>query len=180
MTTEVFIRELVQLLARLDKGMLEFEDPPPEGVADGLIQAVLAFGEQALPALHAALLDEDGALHIIRALTSIGSPTSTLPLIEFHEHRCSYDSGLAAIQALRSLKTEPAYLYFAEQLSRYGRGDQHAFETRKEAVVACAALQEWEDQRAVAPLTLARGVDDDGYGIREAAHRALEAYGLGS
>jgi hypothetical protein len=35
MSAEAFISDLAHLLARLDRGMLEFEEPPPQLVGGG-------------------------------------------------------------------------------------------------------------------------------------------------
>ncbi len=119
MPTDNFIRDLARLLMRADRGMLEFEEPPPEALAQGLMQALSAFGEQAVPAIHAVLAEAwsqgDGGseAHLVDVLAELGNSSSVPYLIELHEHHAYYLTSLAAIQALRQLKTEAAYVYLA-------------------------------------------------------------------
>jgi hypothetical protein len=57
MSTEAFIHDLALLLARLDRRMLEFEEPPPQLVGDSLVAALVAFGPQAVPIVHSVLTE---------------------------------------------------------------------------------------------------------------------------
>jgi HEAT repeat protein len=179
MSAEAFISDLAHLLARLDRGMLEFEEPPPQLVGDGLVTALVAFGPQAVAILHTVLTEvqaESGCLHLIDALGQIGDPTSAPILIQFHQNFSSFISALAAIQALRTLKTEVAYCYLGDVLTRYAEGDEHAIETCAELVVACQALAEWGDTRAIGPLEHALTIDDPVHDIQGAARQALATY----
>lgn len=177
MSTQRFIADLVALLCRLDRGTLEFEDPPPDGVNEGVMNAVAAFGEQALPDLHTALASAPGAdydpVHVIDTLAMIANSASAPYLIAFHGHG-TYISSAAAIIALREMKTESAYLYLAELLQRYAAGDHRAVETRLELVVCCNALGEWPDPRAIPALEKAVDLTDNYPGLHEAACEALE------
>ncbi len=51
MSRASFIRELVDLLLRMEGGMLEFEAPLPQQTEESLMTAVVAFGDEALPTL---------------------------------------------------------------------------------------------------------------------------------
>jgi len=89
MSTETFAHDLAHLLARLDRGMLEFEEPPPLPVGDGLVAALVAFGPQAVPIVHTVLTEvqaESGCLHLIDVLGQIGDPSSAAILIQFHKN----------------------------------------------------------------------------------------------
>lgn len=179
MSVEAFIADLAHLLARLDRGMLEFEEPPPEPVGDGLVAALVAFGPQAVAILHMVLTEvqaESSCLHLIDALGQLGDPTSAPLLIQFHQNFSSYSSALVAIQALRKLKTEVAYSYLGDILTRYAQGDEHVIETRAELLVACHALAEWGDTRAILPLEHALTIDDPVHDIHGAARQALSTY----
>jgi HEAT repeat protein len=109
-------------------------------------------------------------------LGQLGDPTSAPILIQFHKHFSSYDSAFAAIQALRMLKTEVAYQYLGDLLTCYADGDTHAIETSAELLVACRALVEWGDRRAIPLLEQALRIDDPVHDIRGAARDALATY----
>ena len=183
MPTDLFIRDLTELLLRVDRGMLEFEEPPPENVATGLMQALRAFGGQAVPIIHAVLTEhwsrkgEGNEAHLVDVIAEIGDPSSVPYLIELHTHHANYLTSLAAIQALRKLRTEAAYTYLAQLLMRYADGDHRAFQTMSEARTCCLAMDEWNDPRAVAPLQAALRIEADSvHRLQEAAEAALAQY----
>lgn len=179
MSTEAFIYDLAHMLARLDRGMLEFEEPPPREVSNGLVAALVAFGPQAVPTLHTVLAEvqaESDCCHLIDVLGQIGDPTSAPILIRFHKNFRSYASSLAAIQALRALNTNVAYCYLGDLLTHYAKGEAGVIETRAELLVACHALAEWGNPRAIPPLEHALTTDDPIHDIQGAARNALATY----
>jgi type IV secretory pathway VirJ component len=182
-STDLFIRDLTELLMRVDRGMLEFEEPPPENVATGLMQVLRAFGEQAVPVIHAVLREHwsqgDGGseAHLVDVIAEIGDASSVPFLIELHARHANYLTSFAAIQALRELRTEAAYTYLAQLLMRYGDGDHRVFQTMSEATTCCLAMDEWNDPRAVAPLQTALRIEAHSvHGIQEVAEAALARY----
>lgn len=157
-----FIKELLKLLVKIDGGMVEFSEPLPQGAAEGLVSAIASFGEEALPELHRLFADlppKTDFVYVIDVLGEIGSPLSAPFLIEYHSHYASYISGTAAIQALKKISTEPAYLYLGNLLIQYTSG-KPAFNTGAEIPVACEALGEWNDDRAIGFLEQATRIHD--------------------
>jgi HEAT repeat protein len=184
MATAEFINALAALVIRYDRGMLEFEDPPPDGVAEGLRRALVAFGARAVPVTHAALDEawsrgEDGGEQVIDVLADLGSPDSVPYLVEYHRHHANFITSLAAIQALKRLRDDTAYLYLAEMLTRYARDDAHAYQTKSEIFSACSAMGEWRDPRAIEPLTQAYAfaTTHGDVDIGKAAWAVLDHYG---
>jgi hypothetical protein len=176
MSTTAFIEDLVALLVRFDRGMLEFEEPPPEEARQGLANAVIAFADAAVPSLHAALVDgwsSDGVGPLlIDVLGEIGHGSSVPYLIEHHKSHADFMSGTAAMQALRKLRSNEGYEYMVEVLSRTAEGDWTAINTGHEVVVACRALAEWDDPRAIGALVQAATIRGS-FGMPEAAVEAL-------
>lgn len=156
-----FIHDLVDLLIRIDRGMLEFEAPLPIEAEEGIKVATAAFGEEALPLLH-KVVGEQKAENTLTSLTDvlgmIGDPTSVPYLIELHSKFADYESGLAAVQALRKIGTEDAYLYLNRQLMQYLAGEKYVFDSGIEIAVTCKALGEWRDERAIPALQQANGI----------------------
>ena len=178
MSTLGFIQDLVELLFRLDRGMLEFDAPPPEQAKEGISRAVNAFGEQAPPALHqrfAELPAEDGPV-VLDVLGEIASADSAPYIIDFHKHYADFLSGAAAISALRKLKADTGYAYLRNLLIRISRGDKKAFNTKLEFIIACQALAEWQNSVAVEPLKEAIHVVEAQGGAPEAVVQALARY----
>ena len=176
MSTTAFIKDLVALLVRFDRGMLEFEDPPPRQAEQGLADAVIAFADSAVPALHAALVAgwSSGGVGplLIGVLGEIGHASSVPYLIEHHKSHADFMSGTVAMQALRKLRSTEGYEYMAEVLARTAAGDWTAINTGHEVVVACMALAEWDDPRAIEALAQATAIRG-GFGMPEAAVEAL-------
>jgi hypothetical protein len=176
MSTAAFIEDLVALLVRFDRGMLEFEEPPPHEAGQGLADAVIAFADAAVPALHAALTDgwSSGGVGplLIDVLGEIGHASSVPYLIEHHRSHADYMSGTVAMQALRKLRSNEGYEYMAEMLARTAEGDWTAINTGHEVVVACMALAEWDDPRAIGALVQATKIRG-GFGMPAAAVEAL-------
>ena len=178
MSREDFIEALVRLLIRLDCGMLEFERPVPEGVREGIENAVVSFGHEAVATLHQALSDDatdSDPSSIVDALARIGEPESAKHIIEFHKEHSSYISGLTSVNALRVLRSEDGYLYLADLLRRASDGDSTGFNSGTEIIVACKALGEWNDIRAVPPLKKVLQLSDIP-GLAETAILALVVY----
>jgi hypothetical protein len=182
-STDLFIRDLAELLMRFDRGMIEFEEPPPEDVATGLMQALCAFGEQAVPTIHAVLSERwsqkggGSEVHLVDVIEKIGDVSSVPYLMELHAHHANFLTSLAAIQTLREFRTETAYTYLAQLLMRYADGDQRVFQTMSEARTCCLAMDEWNDPRAIAPLQAALRIEAHSVdGIQEAAKAALAHY----
>lgn len=183
MTTEAFIYDLAVLVARLDSKMLEFADPPPPAVGEGMTQALRAFGEQAVPIIHEVLAElwsrgEGGREeHLVEILGDIGDPSSISVVIEVQAHHANYLTGLVAIQSLRRFRQEEAYVYLAQSLTEYADGEDSVFETNEEARVCCLAMGEWGDLRAVAPLQKVLNMRADAsHAIHDAAKIALARY----
>lgn len=155
MGTANFIVDLVDLLVRIEHGMSEFEEPLPWAVKRSILQAVVGFGDSAVPVLHDALVKlehSDMAYgYLIDALGEIGNVTSVPHLIECHK-RGSYQTSAAAMQALRKLKSEEGYEYMGKALIEWVAGNKRAFNSALEIETACAALGEWNDTRAIEPL----------------------------
>ena len=180
MGTSAFIRDLVALLVRLDRGMLEFEEPLPRGVEVGIMDAVVALGDQALAALHEALTSswssDGGGARLIAVLGRIGNPASVPILIEHHRNHANFMSGSAAMSALRAIKADDGYAYMGECLVRWTEGDKRAFNTGFEKAIASSALGEWHDPRAIMPLMHATRIHDPGNNMPETAIRSLARY----
>lgn len=176
MSTVAFIKDLVALLARIDHGMLEFEEPLPDEVERGIKDAVIGFGEAALPALHQTLQESwsshSDLPHVIDVLGSIAHPSSIPYLIEQHRNHSSSMSGTAAIAALRKMQAPAGYDYIGGVLIRGGEGDATVFNTGHEAIVACAAMAEWDDPLALAALVQATNIRWP-HGMPEAAIDAI-------
>jgi HEAT repeat protein len=147
------------------------------------MQALRAFGEQAVPVIHAVLREHwsqgDGGseAHLVDVIAELGDASSVPYLIELHAHHANYLTSLAALQALRELRTEAAYTYLAQLLMRYADGDHRAFQTMSEATTCCLAMDEWNDPRAIAPLQTALQIEAHSvHGIQEVAEAALARY----
>ncbi len=176
MSRETFIRDVTELLLRLEGGMLEFESPLPPQTTDGLLTAVVAFGDEAVPILldrFTASFATIGHGYIIDALERIGNPAAVPALIAFHRQYGTYDSRAGAMSALRALGTEEAYLYMAHVLTSYAQGQLRVVDSPLELVIACAALGEWGDERAVASLLAATQIHHEAAGMPQAALAAL-------
>lgn len=179
MARETFIHDLVNLLLRLEAEMLEFESPLPVQTKEGLVTAVVAFGDEAVPTLLDRFTDSFATIghgYIIDALLRIGNPAAVPALIAFHRQYGNYDSRAGAMSALRALGTEEAYIYMGSVLTRYVRGDLRVVDSSLELVIACAALGEWGDERAVAPLLAATQIHHEAAGMPQAALTALALY----
>jgi hypothetical protein len=90
MSRQSFIEDLVNLLIKLERGMLEFEEPPPDKTVTSIIDAITAFGDEVVPLLHRKLTDLGEALdftYLCDVLGEIASPTSIPYLIEKHKTR---------------------------------------------------------------------------------------------
>jgi HEAT repeat protein len=177
MGREKFIKDLVELLVRIDKGMLEFDEPLPSAVEAAITQAVIAFGEEALPELHTHLADSSPDIDFVQlvdVIGDIGSPTSIPYLINKHQN-ASFMSGAAAIQALRKIGTDESYLYFGDLLAKRASGDVYVINSGVEIQIACQALGEWGDERAIPFLERATAIYDPN-SMPETAIRALAKY----
>ncbi len=178
--TTAFIRDLVTLLVRLDRGMLEFEEPLPRGVEVGIMDAVVVLGDQALAPLHDALTNswssDGGGTYLIDVLGRIGNPASVPILIEHHRNHADFMSGSAAMSALRAIKAEDGCGYMGECLVRCAEGDERAFNTGLEKTIASSALGEWRDPRAIMPLMHATRIHDRGNNMPETAICSLARY----
>ena len=174
MSREAFIRDLAQLLLRLEGGMPEFESPLPQQTKDGLLTAVVAFGDESVPILLERFTASFATIshgYIIDALKRIGNPAAVPALIAFHQHYGNYDSRAGAMSALRVLGTEQAYLYMGETLTRYALGNPRVVDSTLELVIASHALGEWGDHRAIAPLMAAAQIHHEAAGMPQAASR---------
>ncbi len=178
MNRQEFIQTLVTLLVTIDRGMSAFDTPLPEKVEESIKLALIGFGNEAIPILHENLsrFAPDVDLNsLIEVLGIIRNPSSTSYIIEFHKNHSSFLSGLVAMNALRKLRAEAGYLYMSELLLRQSAGDQTAFNTSAEIVVACKSLGEWDDPQAMKPLMEATRIRDI-QGMPEAAIDALAKY----
>lgn len=178
MSTLRFIQDLVELLFRLDQGMQEFEEPPPEQVKEGVMRAVIGFGEQALPAIHKRFAEAPSEVGptVLDVLGEIANPDSASYIIDFHKHHADFLSGAAAISALKKLKAGAGYSYLCDLLIRRSQGDKRAFNTNLEIVIACQALGEWKNSRAIEPLVEALRIRDTHGEMPNAAINALATY----
>jgi hypothetical protein len=184
MSRAIFIQDLVELLLRLERGMQEFETPLPQQTEESLITAVAAFGDEALPTLLTRFTDSFtnighgyiGHGYIIEVLERIGNPAAVPALIAFHQNYGNYDSRAGAMSALRKLDTEQAYTYMSEVLTRYALGNTRVVDSPLELVIACRALGEWGDLRAIPPLMAAAQIHHEPAGMPQAAIQALGRY----
>lgn len=134
--------------------MLAFEEPLPIGVQENLLHAVTAFGKEILPILHRRLQESDYsgmAGFVIYALGDIADPSSTPYLIECHKHG-TFMTSAAALASLRKLRTPDGYEYMGKLLIEWAQGNKRVFNSGLEMVIACKALGEWGDSRAITPL----------------------------
>lgn len=181
MSREAFIRDLTELLLRLEGGMQEFEAPVPLQTEDGLLTAIVAFGDEAVPIVlerFTASYERIGHGYIIDALKRIGNPAAVPALIAFHQSHGTFLSRAKAMSALRALGNEQAYLYLSETLTRYARGNLRVVDSTVELVMACQALGEWDDHRAIAPLMAAAQIHHEAAGMPQAALEALAHYSV--
>lgn len=177
MARKELIVQLVKILVETDKGMSEFIEPLPGDVVKGVVLAIVSFGEEALPELHQALVDSWSSIdlvHLVDVLGTIGSASSVPYLIEFHSQYGSFMSGTASVQALKMIGVEDAYLYLGNLLTQYVAGKQ-VFNTGAEIPIACEALGEWNDARAVPFLEQAVTIHDPNR-MPETAFRELVKY----
>jgi hypothetical protein len=178
MNRQEFIQTLVELLITIDRGMVSFETPLPEAVEEGVRTTVASFGDEVLPILHATLSNLPSDVDpksLIDVLGKINNPHSVPYIVEFHRNHSNFLSGLMAMNVLRKLETEQGYLYMGELLVAQAQGDQTAFNTGAEIVVACLSLSEWSNERAIPFLTEAIRIRDI-QGMPEAAINALARY----
>jgi HEAT repeat protein len=156
MTRLAFIKTIVKLLIQMDQGPQEFEFPLPSGVREHLIDVIAAFGDESIEVLHSTLsrLQHEGnnPLSLIDALGIIGNPSSIPYLIDQHRNYSNFMSGEATISALRKTKNVSAYEYISKILIARSLGNYRVFNSEFEIVIACKALGEWGDDRAVEPL----------------------------
>ncbi len=179
MSRAAFIRDLAELLLRLEGGMQEFASPVPMQTEDSLLTAIVAFGDEAVPILlerFTASYERISHGYIIDALKRIGNPAAVPAIITFHQTFGTFLSCAEAMSALRILGTEQAYLYLGETLTRYALGNPRVVESPLELVIACRALGEWGDHRAIAPLMAAAQIHREAAGMPQAALEALAHY----
>jgi hypothetical protein len=178
MNRQEFIQTLVELLVTVDRGMLAFDTPLPEAVEEGVKRAIIGFGHEVIPALHTILSNISGDIDprsLVEVLGNIGDPSSAPYIIDFHKNRSNFLSGLISMNALRKLRAEEGYSYISELLELQAQGDQTAFNTGAESIVACMSLGEWNDPRAIKPLMAAISIQGI-QGLPEAAVNALAKY----
>lgn len=180
MSTAAIIKDLVDLLARIDRSAGELDEPLPDDTVTAIQDAVVPLGTAALPLLHERLVEEwtvpgRDPTYLIHVLGQIGSVESISYLIEHHANHSSYMSGSVAIAALRTIAADAGYEYLAMLLEHWHQGDIHAFNTEHEATIAMTALGEWGNTRAIAPLiNVAR--ESAKLRVREHAVRSLACY----
>jgi len=186
LTHEDFIEKLLDLLVIIEGGMKTLLDPLPEDVEKHIADAIFIFGEKALPALHATrIVDMDRMNHpkehknsgrIIDILGEISSPDSAPLLIDFHRSGpISFMTSAAALGALRKIGTDEAYEYLGRVLTQYAGGNTQVIESSLDLRVACRALKEWEDERAIPPLKAACHIEGS-YEMPDTAIIALASY----
>lgn len=104
-------------------------------------------------------------------LALIGNEHSIPILIDVHRNFSGEVEGSAISTALRSIGSEAGYLYLSEIITRYVDGDLKVVNSRNELYVACLALGEWQDTRAVKPLQMAMKIEF----LNVMPHGAIEA-----
>lgn len=175
-----FIHDLIDLLIRMDRGMMEFEEPLPRTAVESIVSAVVSFGHEVVPRLNTLLAEEPEDMdftYLVDALGMIGHPSSVPYIIDKHRH-ASFVSGAAALSALKTIRTDEALEYLGRVLTQYSAGDERVIESAIELVIACQALGEWGDHRAISPLkdaTRIQGLQ----GMPDAAIQALAKYPQG-
>jgi HEAT repeat protein len=159
----------------MDRGMAELEQPLPRIVQESIMNAVVGLGDEVVPLLHKKISEsplEIGLGLTLDVLGQLGDPASTTHIIEFHKNYASYQTGVAAIQALKQLKTEDGYSYLGNLLVEVAKGNKKVVNAAFEVVLACQALGEWNSSKAVFPLKQAVHIRDI-HGLPEAAIQAL-------
>lgn len=166
-----FIDDIVDLIIRMERGN---PGSLPDGVGMHLVDAIAAFGNDALPVLHKRLSNHLGEItegYILKALGEIGNPSSAPYLIEYHQAYSTPITAPYAIEALKNTGAEDGYLYLAHLLLAYASGNTDVVETPLELLLAADALGDWGKERAVHPLKSALRVQE----VAELPERAAKA-----
>jgi hypothetical protein len=177
MERKAFIDDLIGLLIRMERRMEAFTEPLPKGVEKGVMEAIVSFGEEALPELHnklTSLQSQMGFIYLIDILGDIGDESSIPYLIEFHRNHTDFMGGVAAVRAMKKIGTEEVYLYLGNLLIEYLSG-KNLFNTQFEITLACEALGDWNDERAIPILEQATTIHNHNL-MPETAIKQLAKY----
>ena len=101
----------------------------------------------------------DSILSLIDVLSLIGNPKSVPILIDLHQNYAGDLEGIAITNALKSIGTEQGYEYLAGVIKKYVNGDYEVINSRHELYIACLALKEWRNEKALEPLIQALKIE---------------------
>jgi hypothetical protein len=147
------LETLIDLLVQIEKGILGLDDPVSQMTKDGIVKAIIGFGEEARLHLHRSLelldyLTAGG--YIEEILGEVGDTTTVSYLIRVHQ-RGFFMNSLAALQSVVKLgekyEIDEAYEYLYSLFLRLVEGDTKVFNSTEEGEVTFRALIHWHNPK---------------------------------